>query len=207
MIPLVEAVDRLTTLLDAPSLSVPTLKHAVYEVVLKAENASVQDIEMMLRQMNRLMERGELASVAIIAMGCGALIEQGADAEIVRVTLLKRTLEALLQAPPFGLACREEALQGLQKDNSSDLAAYIRQYGEQITEQVTQKLPLESHAWFALEPLSVAVMAIFERLPYIKDAIRSDTFYMTAIQKFPVSHPGVKRLQVALSEINQDEAG
>jgi hypothetical protein len=163
-----EAVDCLIAVVEARSPDVPALQQAVRTIVQLGEQVTPHERETALERMMVLFAHVKLyPPAALIALGCGALLEQGADPAIASAAILERTHEALQRAPAFGLACQNEAGRHPGESDPEDIDACVKQYGQHLI----QEMPEEARAWFALQPLCTAALTVLMRLPHLRASI------------------------------------
>ena len=138
---------------------------------------------------------------ALIALGCGALIEQGADPVIASAAILERTHEALQRAPVFGLACQNEARRHPGDSDPQDIEACVKQYGQHLI----QEMPEEARGWFALQPLCTAALAVLMRLPHMRATIRKDPAFKAALAESPANNSSIDCLRDVLAVLDNEE--
>ena len=197
-----ESVDHLMAVIEARSPDVPALQEAVRTIVQQSEQATQQERETALEHMTVLFSQVKLyPPAAIIALGCGALIEQGADPAIASAAILERTQEALQQAPAFGLACQNEAGRHPGESDPQDIEACVNQYGQQLI----QEMPEEARAWFALQPICTAALAVLMRLPYMRASISQDPTFLAALAECPATYSSIDCVRDVLAVLDQEE--
>jgi hypothetical protein len=197
-----EAVDHLLAVVEAPSPDVPALQHAVRTIVQQSEQVTQQERETALERMTALFSQVKLyPPAALIALGCGALIEQGADPAIASAAILERTYEALQRAPAFDLACQNEARRHPGESDPEDIEACVNQYGQQLIQEMLE----EARAWFALQPLCTAALAVLMRLPHLRAAIRQDSAFLAALAACPATYSSIDCVRDVLAVLDQEE--
>src|SRR5260370_28237817 len=197
-----EAVDHLMAVVEARSPDVPALQQAVRTIVQQGEQVTQQERETALERMTVLFSQVKLyPPAALIALGCGALIEQGADPAIASAAILERTHEALQRAPAFGLACQNEAGRHPGESDPQDIEACVNQYGRQLI----QEMPEETRAWFALQPLCTAALAVLVRLPHMRASIRQNPAFLAALAACPANYSSIDCLRGVLAVLDNEE--
>ncbi len=197
-----ESVDHLMAVVEARSPDVPALQHAVRAIVQQGEQATQQERQTALQRMTVLFSQVKLyPPAALIALGCGALIEQGADPAIASAAILECTYEALQRAPAFGLACQNEAGRHPGESDPQDMQACVNQYGQHLI----QEMPEEARAWFALQPLCTAALAVLMRLPHMRAAIRQDPAFKAALAECPANNSSIDCLRDVLAVLDNEE--
>ncbi|EFH80235.1 hypothetical protein [Ktedonobacter racemifer] len=199
-----ETVDQLFALLGASPFGLHQLQQAVQRIVEKAYDAAPQDIEEALQRLNPLLLQGPPLGAAVIAIGCGTLVEQGADPTLVSMNILHRTFEALQLAPAFVSACQEAARRQVDTESSidpEDIEACVEQYEQQIA----QEKPAEFQGWKALPSLCTAALAVLMRAPKGREATRQQAQFMAALEACRLYHNSVECLYELLAMSESEE--
>lgn len=196
-----ESLDHLTNLIETPSFTIPAVQQSVYHIVEQAKRATPQEKETALQRLSTLVSHIPLLPAAVIAIGCGALIEQGVDTAIAGPAILQRTQEALELAPAFVVACQNEAREHPGMGAPEDNEACIEQFGRQMASQ----MPAEGQAWLALKPLCTAALAVLMRLPAMREIVRHDTGFQVALATSSLDGPEVTCVREVLQVLEHEE--
>lgn len=197
-----EAVNHLMAVVEARSPDIPALQHVVRTIVQQGELVTQPERETALERMIVLFAQVKLyPPAALIALGCGALIEQGANPAIASAAILERTHEALQRAPAFGLACQNEARRHPGESDPEDIDACVKRYGQQLI----QELPEEARAWFALQPLCTAALAVLMRVPHMRASMRQDPAFLAALAACPATYSSIDCVRDVLEVLDNEE--
>src|SRR6266851_10277843 len=195
------SVDHLVAFVEARSGTMPELQQDVYDIVQKATHATQQERETALQRMTVLVSSIPLFPAALIAMGCGALIEKGADPAIASTTILQRAQEALQKASAFGRACQNEARRHPGDSDPDDIEVCVKQYSQHLA----QDMPEEAQAWFVLEPICSAALAVLMRLPRTRETIRRDPAFLAVLAACPAQNAALQCVRDVLDVLEHEE--
>lgn len=151
--------------------------------------------------MEALVSHLPLLPAALVATGCGILIEHGGSTELISPAIFQRTGEALHLASAFVHACQDMARHQSDASDPNDGEACVEAYGEQISSQK----PAEAQGWSALAWLCPAANAILMRDVQARERIRSSDSLMAALQAFPLHHPAIECLRRLLQVLEHEE--
>lgn len=198
---LLELIDHLSGLVDASPAALPTVQQAVSDLIQQAANAGQQDAEVALQHMSALVSQAGFLPAALIAVGCGALIERGADPAIASAAILTRIRESLELAPTFVSACQNEARDHPGVCDPADSAACVQQFGRKISQQ----MPEVTQAWAALEPFCTAALAVLMRLPAMRETVRNDRAFQGALAAYPLDSSALQCVRDILQVLENEE--
>jgi hypothetical protein len=198
---LLSLVDDLTKVAKSSSITAPAVQPFVYKIAQRAERAKKQDLDIALQRMSLLVAQTELMPAAYIALGCGVIIEQGGDPEIVYSAIIQRIREALKLAPLFGAACQNKARRNPDTCDPEDIEACVKAYGESLLENMYA----EAQAWFVVKPMCTAALAVLMRLPLARNVLCQDTEFLTMIEMYPDQNASIVCLREVLQVLDNEE--
>lgn len=168
---LTAAVEELERLLR-PGLTAERLEAALVKVLEHAERADPAALDRAVTRLARHVATVPLAPASFLAVGCGALVEYGADPQAALEPVVARTREALTGAVAFAEACRERgrASRGLEDPDADDVETCVEAYGKQVGEQ----LPEQADAWLSASHLLRAMTALLSHSRSARSAARAD---------------------------------
>jgi hypothetical protein len=131
---------RAVEVISAPSAQPDDAQPALERMLRSAKQTDRAQLDAAVRVLAEAIPTVSLGRAAYLALGCGALVEQGADATPAAEPILFRTAEALAGALPFLEACRAAADaagsppsddEEEEEEGDKDSAA-VERFGEQI---------------------------------------------------------------------------
>lgn len=177
-------VDDLIALLRADTVDVATAQKSAQELLKAAKGASTEQLNDAVTRLAALVADSTIGRAGLLAIVCGALVEQGAGMEPVAGPVLTRFSEAVQHALPFVEACNAEA--GIKEspdgEEPGDLSAEeaIERFGQHVSE----RLPDAAQAFASLEWLSTAALAVLSRSKALRKQVQADTPLTQAIARF-----------------------
>ncbi|HVT97901.1 MAG TPA: hypothetical protein VHE33_10355 [Acidobacteriaceae bacterium] len=212
---LARSVDHLAEMLEKREEDGAAWQRAMGTVLKEAERAAPEEIRQTQERLAEMMVKMPLMLSALFALGSGALIERGADAEIPARAIFARTQDALLLATRFGIACQEEARrhhpdmpqkQANDKEEEEeefavdDIEVCVEAYGAELAERMGE----EAEGWQALSPLSTAALAIATRSAAQRALARDNAAFMQAMYECP-AETSLHCLRVALNLLEKEK--
>ncbi|QBD80386.1 hypothetical protein EPA93_32205 [Ktedonosporobacter rubrisoli] len=178
------------------------LQSGLQQIMLQATNASREDLDAALQRLEELVSNLPLLPAALLAVGCGALIEQGGRIDEVAPAIFQRTYDALQLAAPFVRACQDAArTRPTETSDPEDAELCVEAYGEQVGTQ----MPEEAQAWSALEMLCNAALAILMHDARMRQVIGTYEPFTTALQAFPVQNSTIECIRKLLQILENEE--
>lgn len=195
-------IDHLFLHIKTSSLDMSELRNELQQILQQATRAPREDLDGALQRLEELVGSLPLLPAALIALGCGALVEYGGSPSAVIPVIFRRTGEALQRAASFVSACKEAArAQPSQAAENEDAEQCVETYGE----QVSQRMPEEARAWSALPMLFRVALAILMGDARARQLVRDNISFTTALKGFPVQNTDVvcihKLLQILEHEV------
>jgi hypothetical protein len=129
------------------------------------------------------------------------VIEKDTDPAIVSTTILQRAQEALQKAAAFGRACQNEARRHPGDSDPDDVEACVKQYSQHLAQDMLE----EARAWFVLEPICNATLAVLMRLPQACEAIRHDPAFLADLAACPAQNAALQCLRDVLDVLEHEE--
>lgn len=185
-------VDQLITLMRADTVEFEAAQKLAGDVLKAARGSNVQQLNDAVSRIAALVPDLKLSRAALLAITCGALVEQGANTEPMAQPALARFAEAVPQAIPFVEACIAEAAanppqhnqeSGAESDEEeaegNDAEEAIAHYGEQVSE----RLPDAAQAFGSLQWLSTAALAILSRSKALRAQFKANGDLVQAIAR------------------------
>lgn len=164
------AIDELIRVAGDPAISHEAIHEAIGPVFASLRPDDRPGAEGMLRRLaEEIIDAPTRPDVAgMIALFCGALVERGLGPSIAIGPILDR-LESQVapDAIAFVAACREVGEESPPSgDDTPDETGPVERHGERISEL----MPVESASFRALEPFSMAAVAMLARSPESRKA-------------------------------------
>ncbi len=125
-------IDHLFLHIKTSSLDMSELRNELQQMLQQATSAPREDLDGALQRLEELVGSLPLLPAALIALGCGALVEYGGSPSAVTPVIFQRTGEALQRAALFVSACKEAArAQPSHAAENEDAEQCVEMYGEQ----------------------------------------------------------------------------
>ncbi len=196
------AVDQLITQIKGGPFGMRELQSGLQQILQMGTNAPREDLDAALRRMEELVSDLPLLPSALLAVGCGALIEYGGSTDAVAGAIFQRTSDALQQAVPFVRACQDAArARPSETSDPEDAERCVEEYGEQVSTQ----MPEGAQAWSALEMLCNAAIAILMRDASLRQYLGSYEPFTTALQAFPVQNSAIECIRKLIQILEKEE--
>lgn len=201
---LAEAVENLIALQNEPfnPRQFQAVCVAVTQQGLKADKAQRDQA---LAQLKTPIEQGASLPAALIALVCGALVEQGADGMIVLDTILTRAAPILREAAAFAAYCHakgQEKNSGAENNQETD---FLELYGP----EVGPEHPNEAMAWDALDLIYMPLIAMLSQSPQARRMAKEHERYAPALEAYintaPISHGGADWLWKMQQVLDDEE--
>jgi hypothetical protein len=168
---LAAAVQQLDSILK-PGLTPEELNAALGKVFEHAKDADADARDRALAKLADRVATIPLGPASFLAIGCGALVELGADPQRALTPILARAREALAEATVFAEACQARALSAPEPDNldTDDAQACVEAFGQQVGD----RMPEQADAWLAAGDLLRAMTALLSRSASARASARND---------------------------------
>ena len=173
------ALQELQAILK-PGLTPKRLTGALVNLLERAEQAGRASRDRALVELAGTVATAPLGPASFLALGCGALIEQGADPHAALAPVTARAREALTGAAAFVEACQARARAappGGPDPEDADLC--VKAFGEQVSRQ----FPEQSDAWLSTPPLLQALTAVLQRSAQARRAAAADGALVAALER------------------------
>lgn len=196
-----EAVDQLFEQVKGRTFDLRDLQGVLQQILQQAANAAREDVDLALESMEELVSNMPLLPAALVAVGCGALVENGASTQVIGPAICQRTYDALQLATDFVSACQDEARKQPGASDPDDGETCVEEYGQQVS---TEK-PTEAQGWSALEMICPATSAILIRDARMRRGMRAFEPFMTALQAFPIQLSSIENLRKLTQVLDNEE--
>jgi hypothetical protein len=170
---LAEQADDFIAILSAEQSEVEAAQQAAQRLVESAHGARVEQLNDVVSHLAPAVSTLGISRAALLAITCGALVEQGASAEPIAAAVVARFKQAVLLALPFVEACIAEG-----GDQAAEAAV------KRFAPQVSERMPEEGRAFISLEWLSAATLAMLSRLKTVRKQVQADQQLTQAIGRF-----------------------
>ncbi|HEV2460661.1 MAG TPA: hypothetical protein VGS80_20090, partial [Ktedonobacterales bacterium] len=190
-----ESADRIVALLSKDEVDPNETNAALKELVGKARHGTKQERDDIVSRFALLIPNLRIMRAAALAIGSGALVEQGAAFEPMAEPTLTRFAEAAHGAIPFVEACRAMAkTEGARTSNAAmdapeegdepepagdDSDDAINTFGERVAEQ----MPDAARAFSALQMLWAASLAVLQRSKPLRRQFRQSMAVIVDVQR------------------------
>jgi hypothetical protein len=184
------------------------LSQAVVEAAVDQEPATQNEA---LRRMADAIAATDHARASAVALGCGALVENGGDPDIAVGAVLAHLPDTLAAAAVFIDACEQLAGQGQEEaegeaeeeaeNEEEEEADVVDRFGY----QVAQELPDEGQAWLSLRPMALGAIAMLGRSPRARQQARGMEHLLDRAGYLAGRHPQVRFLHLMLRVLDNEE--
>lgn len=196
------------------------LAQDVYSCMKKVLEASTKlDNEArtrLLQQLAPLMEQATGPQAASIAIGCGAIVENGGDPHIVFPPIARHLPNMLQAAASFVDACiarHHQDSSALSNADATENDEFDDGVGELDTgeivnlyePEVAADMPFEAEAWLALQPLCLGAIAMLSRSPQLRRTAREHETLLPRLLKLPLHQGSVAFLKQMLQVLDEEE--
>jgi hypothetical protein len=179
-------------------------------VLEEAEHAPKEACDQGLRRLAEVIATTDVTRAALVALGCGALVESAGEPRIALGAVLDRLPQVLAAAATFAEVCRELAAvpapaaeeRGRQPRGGPDDAG---SYVDQFAALVADERPEEAQAWTALEPLCMGAIAMLSRSVAARRDVRSQTALLACARPLAPLHARVAYLTTLLQVLDDEE--
>ncbi len=196
---LLPTIQQLKTTLERPDLTPELFQEAFLKVMQAGERIDAATRDLLLEQLAALLPSTRVIVASYLAIGCGALAEEGANPLRGLEPLMQRTREALEGAVPFIMACQEAA--GAGEGEEKDPEEIIQEVGEQVAGQ----LPGEAAAFDAVPRFCQAMTALLSRSKEARRIARTDQGLIEASKFLPFDPGFVGFMQMLLRVLDNEE--
>ncbi len=158
--------NAVTDLIVAGSTEEPDfadLQQAAQTVFEQLDQAESEELNEEIQRMLPLIEEAILPVASLVALCCGAMVENGADPLLATEPIMQRLPEAFAEATLYVEACEEAAQhahapseQGESATEEDEEEDAVERFGEQIG----PTMPVQANAFMALDPLGLAAIAM-----------------------------------------------
>lgn len=181
---LTKRVDDLIALMRADTVEGEIAHKSAQDILKAAKGASIQQRDDAVTRLAALIPDIAIRRAGLLAIVCGALVEQGAHMEPFAQPVLARFSEAVRHALPFLEACAVEAAatKSSNENESGDLG--VEEAIERFGQQVGERMPDAAQAFASVEWLSTATLAILSRSKALRQQVQADTPLVQAMARF-----------------------
>lgn len=192
-----QAVDELIARIEEPlPITFDSLRDYAGQVVQMGENVDDETRSAGVGKMVDTILSAQPMRAAMVALACGALVEQGAHPYLAVHAIIIRLTEVLGQAEQFVKACLERA----QADGVSDEEA-IDRYGQ----AVSKALSAQATAYSAMEIFSRPAIAMISRSKRARRAANDEGRMVARLRSFPLHHDMLHWLAQLLSVLDDEK--
>lgn len=190
---LAKQVNHLITLMRADTVEAEAAQKAATDVMKAARGANLQQLNDAVTRLAALVPTLKIGRAALVAITCGALVEQGAGMEPLAEPALQRFSEAVRDGLPFLEACLAEAAANLsahgeesgadddkEEAEGNDAEEAIARYGAPVSE----RMPEAAQAFGSIEWLSTAALAMLSRSKTLRAQMKADASLVQAIGRW-----------------------
>ncbi len=172
---------------------------AAQRMLAELETADAAARQRALAQLADVLPKAALGCAGVVALACGALVENGGDPDRPLDGVLGRLPEALAGATAFADACRDHAKTAPPDDE--DGGDPVQRFGDVIAEA----RPAEAVAWGVLDLIGMAVLAVLSRSPDGRRRARARPELLRQAQALAELHPRAKFLAEMLRVLDDEE--
>jgi hypothetical protein len=147
---------------DAEPEGIKAAAGAVCRAIAKADKS---DLNAGLARLADSVASADLAGAAVVAICCGAIVENGGDPQAPLGPTLARLEEALTLAQLFAEACEEAAADDEDRDDATGDEDDEEDPVERFGEAVAERMPENAAAFDAVEALGMGAIAMLTRSP------------------------------------------
>lgn len=194
-----QAIATLADTLKRPDMTGEMLRQSLVKVLQLAERADQATRDTLLEQVSELMLTTSLSRASYLAIGCGALVEEGADPLRGLTPLMTRTREALEGAVPFVEACQRAA--EASENPPEDAEERVEMFGKHIAEQ----MPGEAAAFDAVPRLCQAMTAFLSHSIEARRVAHANNELISACKLLPFDPGFVDFLHMLLQVMDNEE--
>ena len=203
-----KAIKDLAAVATAADSSPQDVWPHVQNVINTADQADASTRNYLLQRMTEIMDQTDGPRVSLIAVGCGALVEEGGDPRIPVGPILKHLPAMLAEGARFYKAC--EALAKSEGEEISDeegeeAADDDEDPVDQFGYQVSQEMPAEAVSWMHLEPMCTAAIAMLSRSPDVRRLARDNPLLILRALDLAEAHDRVAFLAKLLQVLDDEE--
>jgi hypothetical protein len=133
---------------------------------------------------------------AMVAIACGALVEQGAHPYIAIHAIITRLGEAVGEASQFAQACLDQAkANGVAEDQAID------RYGQALS----RTMSAQANAYSAMEIFCRPAVAMISRSKRARRAANDEGRLVSRLKRFPIHHDMLHWLSQLLAVVDDEE--
>ena len=159
------AITELIVQASSPDAGPEEVQRAARDVCGAIGQTDRSDLDEGLARLADSIASAEMPGAAIVVICCGAIIENGGNPDIALDATLTRLSETMMSAQIFAEACEEAAADDEDQSDSTgdedDEEDPIGRFGEAVAE----RMPANSAAFNALEPLGMGAIAMLSHSP------------------------------------------
>jgi hypothetical protein len=190
------------------------LSQAVVEAAVPSDTPTQNEA---LRRMADAIATTDHARASAVAIGCGAIVENGGDPDIAIGPILEHLPDTLAAAAVFIDACeemarQEKAARGEGESGGSEAAGEGEEEEEEEGDlvqrfgyQVAQELPEEGQAWLSLRPMCLGAIAMLGRSPRARQQGRATESLSDRAGYLAGRHDQVSFLHMMLQVVDNEE--
>jgi hypothetical protein len=179
---LVDKANNVIALITADQVDVTSAQDAAQELLDLGKRASVTERNEVIVRFSALIPEIRIGRAALLAVACGALVEQGAAFEPMAEPTLARFAGAVQRSIPFVEDCRALAASNRSPHDSDgdgdiDTEEAIQRFGQQVAE----RLPDAAQAMASLDWLTTATLAVLSRSKPLRRNLKANAALVGAI--------------------------
>jgi hypothetical protein len=192
-----QAVDRLIARIEDPTpITFDGLRDIAGDVVQAGEFVDGETRSAGVGKLVDLILSAQPMRAAMVALACGALVEQGAHPYLAVHAIITRLSEILGQAEQFVRACLERA----KADGVPEPEA-IDRYGQGLS----KTLSAQATAYSAMEILCRPAVAMISRSERARRAANDEGRMVAKLSAFPIHHDMLHWLSQLLSVLDHEK--
>ncbi|HEY0075518.1 MAG TPA: hypothetical protein VGB77_15580 [Abditibacteriaceae bacterium] len=201
---LAEAVENLIALQEG-TFDPKQFQQACVEVTQQGMKADKSQRDQALAQLKTPIEQSASLPAALIALVCGALVEQDADGMVVLDTILTRAAPILREAAAFAAYCHAKGQDKNPGAEDNSEINFLERYGA----EVAPEHPNEAMAWDALDVIYMPLIAMLSQSSQARRMAKQHERYAPALETYintaPISHGGADWLWKMQQVLDDEE--
>jgi hypothetical protein len=203
-----DALREMVMAATAPGGSPEETLRLSQAVVEAAVHGDVPAQNEALRRMADAIAATDHARASAVAIGCGAIVENGGDPDLAIGPILAHLPETLAGAAVFIDACEKAAEQEKSAGEGDAEGEEEEEEGDVVDRfgyQVAQELPEQGQAWLSLRPMSLGAIAMLGRSPQARLQARGMEHLLDRAGYLAGRHPQVSFLHLMLRVLDNEE--
>jgi hypothetical protein len=197
------AAERVVTLATAETSDLDSIRSALVALLNSAPLASRAERDGAVARLSEPIATVSLPHAAALAIGCGALVEQGADLDPMAQPTLSRLEEAVGAALLFVEACVAHKQEGVAPagENEGQRGDAIALFGEQVGE----RMPKNLQAHWALDRLNSATLAVLSRSKALRRVVHGRAALVEQVKRLEALDAAPACLPEMLQVLDDEE--